>query len=744
MHRRIELIFVVFFFTATILVNGQNQAHACDPAEWIEEANALSKAGLSAVDEWDAGGAFSHLISLSVSGKVSDCNAWLTPDEEEIFFIRQAGQGPTYDPTQQGSWDIYQAEWSAANEEWAPPQNLGTNINTADAERSPTTTFDGDTLIFAVGVRIYYSVRSGGLFQPRVEIAALLGYSDPCLSHDGSKLYLVQNSDILVADRGATGAIDDWTTPVSVGGAVNTAYAEVRPYISRDDNLLLFSDFGNSRPGGYGGPDLWVSSWNGSSWDTPLNVGAPINTHQPACTPWLSEDGERLYASSGAFVGGRGGEDLWVAYLDSTPGPAATGESSADWVKLGELDSAWVVFDLAVDQQGRLFAATAPGGRVYRSVDDGASWSETANLEGAIFAYSLLVTDDGTLFTGTYPKGEIFFSVDAGTTWVKTDTIAGATAVRTMIETHDGRILAGTTPLCELYQFDWGDSSWSKETAFGGMSSGLSVLFETGDSILYAGGTDNAYVLPNSSPGWIAFATKGHKWTVDDYFEDDDGTVWMAGWEHGAGAYVSYRAPGSLSWVESDSVGIDTLDAVSVHALARTAEGDLLAGISPGPGTVVLASRDTASTWSALGTLAGAREIHCLLQLEDGTIYAGCSPEGDVYRLETVTIDVDNSPETGGDIPLQAGLVGGAPNPFRSRTSIQYRLAGAADFELQVVDMAGRSVRTLHGGVATAAGMHSTPWDGRNDAGHPVSSGVYFALLRSGGETTRKKLILIR
>jgi len=83
------------------------------------------------------------------------------------------------------------------------------------------------------------------------------------------------------------------------------------------------------------------------------------------------------------------------------------------------------------------------------------------------------------------------------------------------------------------------------------------------------------------------------------------------------------------------------------------------------------------------------------------------------------------------------------PNPFNPTTTIGYSLAMDAAVELDIHDVAGRRVRTLVSGV-TPAGEHEVVWNGRNDDGEAVASGVYLYRLRSGADTETRRMVLLK
>ena len=83
------------------------------------------------------------------------------------------------------------------------------------------------------------------------------------------------------------------------------------------------------------------------------------------------------------------------------------------------------------------------------------------------------------------------------------------------------------------------------------------------------------------------------------------------------------------------------------------------------------------------------------------------------------------------------------PNPFNPTTLIEFDLAEASAVRLAIFDVNGRTVRTL---VADgrAAGHHTVRWDGRDGAGVPVASGVYFYLLETGGYEQTRRMVLLK
>ena len=94
-------------------------------------------------------------------------------------------------------------------------------------------------------------------------------------------------------------------------------------------------------------------------------------------------------------------------------------------------------------------------------------------------------------------------------------------------------------------------------------------------------------------------------------------------------------------------------------------------------------------------------------------------------------------------VPAVISLGSNYPNPFNPVTSLSYELARPVKVTLAVFDARGRRVRTLETGFAQA-GRHESRWDGRNDAGLPMPSGMYVFRLTSDGVRLQHKAMLLR
>lgn len=97
------------------------------------------------------------------------------------------------------------------------------------------------------------------------------------------------------------------------------------------------------------------------------------------------------------------------------------------------------------------------------------------------------------------------------------------------------------------------------------------------------------------------------------------------------------------------------------------------------------------------------------------------------------------APEFGAGLELAAPR----PNPAAGRSWLAFTLPRAAAISLEIVDVAGRRVRTLRRGPH-AAGPHQAVWDGRDERGGLAASGVYFARLHAGNTLRVQRLVRLR
>lgn len=136
----------------------------------------------------------------------------------------------------------------------------------------------------------------------------------PHISENGKKLYFVSNRpggyggfDIWYCERDLK--TNRWTKPVNLGPTINTEYDEITPFITKNHQKLIFS---SNRPGGIGQFDIYVSNFNGLSFDLPINLGKPFNSEQNDESLKISDNNLWTYiASDRLAIDAKGGYDIY-------------------------------------------------------------------------------------------------------------------------------------------------------------------------------------------------------------------------------------------------------------------------------------------------------------------------------------------------------------------------------------------------------------------------------------------------
>lgn len=100
-------------------------------------------------------------------------------------------------------------------------------------------------------------------------------------------------------------------------------------------------------------------------------------------------------------------------------------------------------------------------------------------------------------------------------------------------------------------------------------------------------------------------------------------------------------------------------------------------------------------------------------------------------------------PENANLQPKNFALHANYPNPFNSQTTIRFVLPESRPVRLAIYDVSGRLVKTLAKGSCNA-GEHSVVWDGLNEMGEVISSGVYFYCITAGDWSATRRLVMVK
>lgn len=252
------------------------------------------------------------VLSDTVNQFVKQYFPVLTADQQQLIFTRRIGFSDDFDE------DLVVSSKNASGQ-WTAPQSISKNINTPLNEGTCTISADGRKLIFTScsgrdgfgSCDLFESLKIGdGWTEPKnlgPNVNTTEWESQPSLSADGRTLYFVSDRrggqgrrDIWITTLNAKG---EWSRSKNLGSPINTVYDEISPFIHVNNRSLFFASNGLT---GYGGYDLFVSEKDSSRWGEPVNMGAPINTHEDQFSLFITPDGKKGYYSHEEMIeGGR-------------------------------------------------------------------------------------------------------------------------------------------------------------------------------------------------------------------------------------------------------------------------------------------------------------------------------------------------------------------------------------------------------------------------------------------------------
>ncbi len=117
----------------------------------------------------------------------------------------------------------------------------------------------------------------------------------------------------------------------------------------------------------------------------------------------------------------------------------------------------------------------------------------------------------------------------------------------------------------------------------------------------------------------------------------------------------------------------------------------------------------------------------------------------DTGDIEQITFSSDVSVEDMAEIVSQIPIkfLKNYPNPFNPNTTISFVLNQAGNTEVEIFNVKGQKVKLLRREVL-GVGTHSCTWDGRNDCGNTVASGVFFYRVSVNGNTLLNKMLMLK
>ncbi|MCK4255377.1 T9SS type A sorting domain-containing protein [candidate division WOR-3 bacterium] len=433
------------------------------------------------------------------------------------------------------------------------------------------------------------------------------------------------------------------------------------------------------------------------------------------------------------------------------------------------LDGGYIITGFTEDststQDVWLIKTDSLGNTIWTKTYGGTSWDEGWSVQQT--------SDNGYIIAGATSSFGISGSdayliktnVNGDSVWARTYNIYKYDCAYSVKEVTGGYIITGTA-----YPHAWysdifliktklnGDLRWTK--IFGGSNNvddaGRSVIV-TANGYVIAGHTDyDGYLIKTDSLQtlWTSTFDNGvndETWSVQ---QTTDGGYIVAGFTNpGSGDndvwLIKTTANGDSVWAKTYGAIRDDKG----YSVQQTTDGGyIIAGFSEDSlfyKDVYLIKTDSLgdSLWAK--TYGGQWDdwAYSVRQTSDGNYiiaggtYSFGAGHKDVYLIKTKVSSVGIEEEE--SIPGVFFISQCCPNPFRDETVIGYRLSVISNISLKVYDLTGRLVKTLVDEEVNV-GSHTVVWDGRDDSGVNVPSGIYFYRLKVDGSrfiATRKIVV---
>jgi protocatechuate 3,4-dioxygenase beta subunit len=157
--------------------------------------------------------------------------------------------------------------------------------------------------------------------------------------------------------------------------------------------------------------------------------------------------------------------------------------------------------------------------------------------------------------------------------------------------------------------------------------------------------------------------------------------------------------------------------------------------------TVGTVSTDETGLYAVDDLISG--DTYTIVAQESGctSMTADFTHEGLVSVVSMSLLDVTSNNDT--NAPAQVLITRNEPNPFNPETSIRMNLPATAGVKLTIYNARGQQIRTLVNGELIA-GEHSVTWNGTDNHGQAVSSGLYFYRLETGNQNVVRKMTLMK
>jgi outer membrane protein OmpA-like peptidoglycan-associated protein len=249
-------------------------------------------------------------LDNAINSDFDDFAPVITADGSQMFFTStRPFTEKEKKKNQEGKERIYVSTYDADTKKWSNAEAMPDNINLPNINVSNIAiSNDGQRLLIYQG----FDVKQGDIFETVLkgkkwsdavsvgkEINTEFHESSASIAPDGKTIYFVSERKGSIGGRdiwkSTLGPDNKWGTAENLGKTINTMQDEEAVFIHPDGKTLFFSSKGHKSMGGY---DIYKSTFDGTKWSKPQNLGAPINTEGDDLFFVLDASGKKAYYSS--------------------------------------------------------------------------------------------------------------------------------------------------------------------------------------------------------------------------------------------------------------------------------------------------------------------------------------------------------------------------------------------------------------------------------------------------------------
>lgn len=226
----------------------------------------------------------------------------------------------------------------------------------------------------------------------------------------------------------------------------------------------------------------------------------------------------------------------------------------------------------------------------------------------------------------------------------------------------------------------------------------------------------------------------------DGEFCDDAGSGFIVGFggSSSPSPVILRKLPADTSW---NSVPCGNQGNGPLFGVSAPSAGAIYAC---GRSGMIIKSTDGGDSWSTYVlpmTMVKIPDLNAIYFIDEKHGFAVGEAGTILYTSNGGTTGIgEHDPNTPVDFILEQNY----PNPFNPSTAISYKLSAVSNVTLKIFDVLGREVITLSDGVRQSAGKHSLRWDGTNQRGERVGSGIYYYRLTTDTGAQTKKAVYLR